>query len=108
MAAKNAPAFRCGHRRTDGSVIRVVQVDHAVSRCRIPIFFRPDLRRLEPEISRYSPSGRQLLRLTGGFEGVRVGGVVIDDRDLGFGKWISSAQWLPQSHNHGLIQQVRR
>lgn len=65
--------FRCGHCRTDGSVIRVVQVDHAVSRCRIPIFFRPDLRRLEPEISRYSPSGLQLLRLIGGFEGVRVG-----------------------------------
>jgi hypothetical protein len=81
--------FRCGHRRTDGSVIRIVQVDRAVSRRRTPIFFRPDLRRLEPEISRYSPSGLQLLRLIGGFEGVRVGGVVIDDRDLGFGQWIS-------------------
>src|SRR5271155_5509712 len=81
--------FRCRHRRTDGSVIRVVQVDRAVSRRRTPIFFRPDLRRLEPEISRYSPSGLQLLRLIGGFEGVRVGGVVIDDRDLGFGQWIS-------------------
>ena len=78
--------FWCGHRRTDGSVIRVVQVDHAVSRRRTPIFFRPDLRRLEPEISRYSPSGLQLLRLVGGFEGGRVGGVVINDRDLGFAK----------------------
>jgi hypothetical protein len=86
--------FWCGHCRTDGRVIRVVQVDHAVSRRRTPIFFRPDLRRLEPEISRYSSSGLQLLRLLGGFEDVRVGGVVIDDRDLGFGQWISLASLM--------------
>src|SRR5271168_3617380 len=86
--------FRCGHCRTDGSVIRVVQIDHAVSRRRTPIFFRPDLRRLEPEISWYSSSGLQLLRLIGGFEGGRVGGVVIDDRDLGFGQWISLASLM--------------
>lgn len=89
--------FRCGHRRTDGSVIRVVQVDHAVSRRRTPIFFRPDLRRLEPEISRYSASGLKLLRFIGGFESGRVGGVVIDDRDLGFGQWISLTSLIKSS-----------
>ena len=89
--------FRCGHRRTDGIVIRVVQVDQAVSRRRTPIFFRPDLRRLEPQISRYSPSGLQLLRLIGGFEGGRVGRVVIDDRDLGLGQWISLASLIKSS-----------
>src|SRR5271155_3951772 len=83
--------FRCGHCRTDGTIVRVVEGNHAVSRRRTPILFRPDLRRLEPEVSRYSSSGLQLLRLIGGFEGVRVGGVVIDDCDLGFGQLISLA-----------------
>jgi hypothetical protein len=49
--------LRCGHRRTDGSIIRLVQVDHAVGGRWSPVFFRPDLRRLDTEIPGYFTSG---------------------------------------------------
>ena len=53
--------FRRGHCRNGGIVVRVIKVEHAISRGRSAVLFWPHLRRLEAEVARDSPGCLQLL-----------------------------------------------